>query len=477
MKLGWKIFLLCMSIYVISLIATGVVVTENSHRSLLRNEIDRNLEEEESLRSTLALYLLSRQRLTEEPLDKTLYSQNMVDMVEGDGNHLHIFDEQLNLLASNAPDHLEVKRQSLEAAREGHRNFVLSSMEDASYVHVSSYLPAGNETMVFSLSRDVTHLDVQRRNQYLFFLYIGLTGLVFVALISWILSRKLVNPFRELNKIADDIATGNYDVRANIERNDEVGQLAKRFNQMAEQVEENMEALKEETQRQQRFVDNVTHELRTPLTSIIGYADFLMKAEYEPEVFQKGLRYIHGEGNRMLMITKALMNMILMREQMTSIQIHSAQNVLEEVHVIMKDQAETNRVHIILDAVDANVALDRDLFKVVMTNLIDNAIKASSAHQTVRFGCRPVENGVEFFIQDQGQGIDQTSIPRLTEPFYRVDQARSRKEGGMGLGMAICQQILAAHGVEMNIDSQVGEGTTIKMTFPSGIYKNVTKSN
>ncbi|NLP37035.1 MAG: HAMP domain-containing histidine kinase, partial [Firmicutes bacterium] len=373
MKFGWKIFFLCMGIYIISLTVTGVVVTENTYNSLLKKEVARAVEEESNLHSTLLLYLRNNQRIVQEKVALRNYSRSIVDTVKNDGNYLEIYDDKLNLLATNAPRTWYYPRQELEVALQGQKNFVLRKDDEGFYLFVSNVLKLEEEKIVLSLIKNITHVENHRREQYLFFLRTGLIGLGFVAVITWLLSTLLLKPLRNLTLAAQKIASGDITVRTNIKRKDEVGILAAQFDLMADNIEQKITQLEEEGQRQQRFIDNLTHELRTPLTSIIGYADYLQKAAYDPEVLKKGLRYIYEEGKRLLNVSKTLTNMILIREKPLRREKAAVIPLLHEVKKIMHIKAQKNEIVLEVAGQDVTLNLDKELFKVALCNLVDNA--------------------------------------------------------------------------------------------------------
>lgn len=464
MKFGSKIFFLCMAIYVLSLAVTSIVVTENTYNNLVQEEIERSLEEESNLHSTLHLYLLSTQQI-QAGIELKDYGKNMVDMVRTDRNYLEIYDENLNLLASNAPRTWFYEREELKVALEGQKNFILRREEGNLYLFVSNILEIDQEKIVLSLIRDITHVEKHRLDQYLFFLKTGLIGLAIVAFLTWSSSILLLKPFRELTSTAKNIASGNYHVRTKVRRNDEVGTLAEQFNIMADEVEYKINQLKEEGQRQQLFIDNLTHELRTPLTSIIGYADYLLKAEYEPAVFKKCLLYIHSEGKRILNISKKLMDMIMIRENTLQFKEEKVLPILIEVRNIMRVKAQEKGITIEIKGEDASIKVDKDLFKLAIINLVDNAIKASSPGQKVMIRVENNEQETNIFVEDHGKGMDEEHLKKVTEPFYRVDKSRSRKEGGAGLGLALCHQIMEKHNAGFEMNSKVGIGTTVKIKF------------
>lgn len=464
MKFGVKIFLLCMAIYVLSLTLTGIIVTENTYNNLIKEEIERSLGEESNLHLTLNLYLLSNRQM-QNKVELRDYSKNMVDMVRADKNYLEIYDENLNLLASNAPRAWFFEREELKVALEGQKNFILRREDDKLFLFVSNILETDQDKIVLSLIKDITHVEKHRQDQYSFLFKTGLIGLAIVALFSWGSSIFLLKPFRELTSTAKSIASGNYHVRNKVRRSDEVGLLAEQFNIMADEVENKIKQLKEEGQRQQLFIDNLTHELRTPLTSIIGYADYLLKAEYDPVIFKKSLLYIHAEGKRILNISKKLMDMIVLRESSLQLKKENVLSILKEVQDIMKVKAEEKGITLEVKGEAALVKLDKDLFKMVIINLVDNAINASSPGKKVVMRVGKGEQGTNIYVEDKGKGMDGEHVKKVVEPFYRVEKSRSRKEGGTGLGLAICYQIIKKHNAGFEINSKKGTGTTVRIKF------------
>ena len=121
MKFSWRIFFLCLGVYVISLTITGIVVTENTYNRLLYAEVERSLEEEVNLHSTLTLYLLNSKRFAQEKIHIDNYSSNLVDMFNTENNYLEVFDENMNLLATNSTKAWFLPRNELEIALQGQR--------------------------------------------------------------------------------------------------------------------------------------------------------------------------------------------------------------------------------------------------------------------------------------------------------------------------------------------------------------------
>lgn len=465
MKFGWKIFILCMSIYIFSLTVTGIVVTENNYKSLLNKEIERSLEEENNLHSTLTLYLLNNKRLAREKIQLEKYSQNVVDMFKTEKNYLEVFDAKMNLLASNAEKSWFLPREELKVALEGKKSFILRRDDDKHYLFVANVLQIEEEKILLTLIKDISHVDRQRKEQYLFFINTGIVGLIFVALITWLVSKYVMKPITHLSRTAQNIASGKYKDRAQVMSKDEIGLLAEQFNIMAGEIEQKINQLQKESERQQRFIDNLTHELRTPLTSIIGYAELLKKVPYDPQLFEKSLNYIHSEGQRMLKLANTLMDVILLREKAFKLKKQPILPLLTEVRDLMGVKANEKEINLEIRGKNVDLPIDRDLFKGALINLVDNAIKASQARKKVILGMEEYRGQIRVYVKDEGKGMDEENIKKVLEPFYRVDKARARKDGGLGLGLSICQQIVSDHGARLEIESTLGKGTKVSIIF------------
>lgn len=466
MKFSWRIFFLCIGVYIVSLTITGVVVTENTYNSLLQVEIERSLEEENNLHSTLTLYLLNNKRFNHDNLHIKDYSQSMVDIFKSEKGYLEIFDEHMNLLATNSPKIWPLPREELEASLAGKRNFILRQDGDSHYLFISDELRINDEKILVGMIKDITHINSQRSAQYLFFVHVGLLGLFFVAIITSIISKFLMRPIEQLGHTAKSIASGNYHERVNIERNDEIGLLGEQFNTMAMEIDQKIRQLKTESQRQQRFIDNLTHELRTPLTSIIGYAELLKNVDYDHGLFQKSLDYIHSEGARMLNLSNKLMDVILLRRKALRLETLDVQELLTNVQGVMQVKAQEKNIQLELQGAETfKIEVDIDLFKGALINLIDNALKASPLNGKVTIGTDLASDKKIIFIQDQGRGIPPSEQEKILEPFYRVEYSRSRKEGGLGLGLTLCHQIIEGHGAKFEIHSEENLGTRIEIIF------------
>jgi two-component system phosphate regulon sensor histidine kinase PhoR len=222
------------------------------------------------------------------------------------------------------------------------------------------------------------------------------------------------------------------------------------------------------------FVANVSHELRTPLTAIQGYLETLLGgALHERENARRFLEiaFRHTERlGRLLNDLTDLSNIELGKVSLRLAPVRFA-DVLGSVLDIVRPKADAGRVGLIADVepADLSVHADHDRLAQILINLVDNAVKYTPEGGWVTVRARPIGGArVEVRVRDTGIGIPRADLPRITERFYRVDKARSRELGGTGLGLAIVKHLVLAHGGELEITSEEGEGTTVRFTLAAG---------
>jgi len=221
------------------------------------------------------------------------------------------------------------------------------------------------------------------------------------------------------------------------------------------------------------FVANLTHEIRTPLSALYGYAETLEHGVEDPETAKRFLGIIERQAKRLARLVDDLLSLSNLERGLSPLKLEevAARSVLEDAAELMRERAERGGVTLTIEAPRelAPIHLDRDKMHQVFLNLIDNAIKYTPRGGRVTLIARAAGHSpaaIEMIVADTGEGIPAADIPRLTERFYRVDRARSRELGGTGLGLAIVKHIVQLHHGSMNIESRVGEGTTVTISLP-----------
>ena len=279
--------------------------------------------------------------------------------------------------------------------------------------------------------------------------------------------RKTLKPLRKLTQVSEKIAGGDYGLRSQIQTRDEVGDLSRSFDHMAETVEQKISDLEETARRREMLLGALTHEMKTPMTAIIGFSGSLLSMPLTEEGRLEAAHEINEAAKRTERLSQKMMQLISMQENPVVLKkAIDAKELLEKVCTALTPAAKEKQIKLQTKLQTDILTGDPDLLFSLLTNFTDNAIKASPEN-TVICLTADTSNGLQIVsVIDQGSGIPADQIALVTEPFYRVDKARSRKLGGAGLGLSLCQMIAQAHGGRLEIQSEIGKGTAISMIWP-----------
>jgi histidine kinase len=283
------------------------------------------------------------------------------------------------------------------------------------------------------------------------------------VLISLVFSRRILHPLEGMMVVSQRISDGHYDERVEAGGVDELGQLAVRFNQMAEKLNQ------VESMRRQ-LIGDVSHELRTPLTAIKGSMEGLMDGVL-PATDETYLQ-IHQEADRLNRLVDDLQELSRVEAGAYELDLQSTKiaSVVETVARRFRQQFETKRINLDLDlpADLPPVLADEHRILQVLTNLTANAMQYTPAGGTVTIGATPENGTVCITVRDTGAGIAPEHLSHLFDRFYRVDKSRSRGAGGgSGIGLTIAKYLVEAHGGEITVESAGKEkGSAFSFTLP-----------
>ncbi len=292
---------------------------------------------------------------------------------------------------------------------------------------------------------------------------IGLV-LVILAVVALLLARSLARPIARLSRAARSFGSGELDARADINRSDELGDLGRAFDDMAERTTRLLYSQKE-------LLANVSHELYTPLSRIRVALD--LAEEGDDALVQLSLGEIAedlGELERLVgdILTAARLDLTVGTGNLAHPPLR--REAVEPIALVRRSADRFARIHgesrLAVELEEPFSAIDADpaLLRRVVDNLLDNAAKYSNKDSTVTLSGRCLEGVLEVTVRDRGVGIAEADLTRVFEPFFRADQSRARGTGGVGLGLALARRIVEAHGGVISIESELGVGTTVRFT-------------
>lgn len=207
------------------------------------------------------------------------------------------------------------------------------------------------------------------------------------------------------------------------------------------------------------------HELKTPMTSIIGFADLLRQGNLDESTRMMAAEYIFSEGHRLERLSFKLLELLLLQKDGIRPKNVWLGNFVGEVDRALAPVLEQKNIRLICKAEQTRVALEPDLVKSLLYNLVDNASKAMDNGGIIAVRAAAIPGGCQFQVVDNGRGMEQAELAKITEAFYRVDKARSRSQGGAGLGLSLCKQIAALHNGSISFESAPGKGTRVTVTL------------
>ncbi|MDM5250189.1 ATP-binding protein [Lysinibacillus sp. G4S2] len=300
-------------------------------------------------------------------------------------------------------------------------------------------------------------------NNEVIFLFVS--AFIFLIVISFLIYkgiRHIMRPLSNLQRAVEQMSHGNYGTRVPVHSKDEIGRLSSTFNEMAE-------AIQQEDEAQKTFLATVSHELRTPISYVKGYSEAIQKNIIPDNQKEETIQLIVREANRMERLTNELLQLARMENEQTEITLYPIPlaETLREVQKILTHQAKKKSITLHLEADDALIIkADEVKLKQIFINLIENAINYSYEQSKVEITAIENNGHAVITIKDYGIGIPQEDLSHVTERFYRVNKARSRADGGSGLGLSIVEQLLKQLHGKIDIASEVEKGTVIKIMLP-----------
>lgn len=312
-------------------------------------------------------------------------------------------------------------------------------------------------------AKDITHLDEDFKSISIVYILTSLGASALLAVILFFVLHKLSVPLERLSRATKEFANGNYNIRADESGRDEFSLLAADFNRMAEHISAQMTELEENAEIKQRMLDNLAHEMRTPLTSIRGYAEYLLNANIGEDEKIEATEFIISESERLKLISERLLDDAFIRENGIRTENANIGEILANSAKNLSFTAAKNGVELRVSAKSVYCQCDPLLIGMAITNLIGNAIKACRGEGKVESGCYSENGFAVIFVRDNGIGMTEEQLARITEPFYRTDKSRNRADGGTGLGLALCERIAKAHGADLKFSSVLNEGTTAEI--------------
>lgn len=338
---------------------------------------------------------------------------------------------------------------------------------NSNWLYVACPVRAGGQTTgVIRVGVQLTEIEQRLHRDLIIFLEIIFATGVMTVLISLWLARRVNRPLQEMSMTARKIAaSGDMSETVPVKRPDEVGELARSFNQM-------IRRLREQERLRQEFIANASHELKTPTMAIGSVVEALQAgAAEDPKLRHQFLESLERLVDRQANLLQDLLDISRLDSglDMSRKSDINVQQLISDAVEQVRPNAEKKQVELGVDSdLDGTIVSGNAIhLQRALVNILTNAINYTSKEGRVDVKANlDGAQELEIRISDTGIGIDADDVPHIFERFYRADKARSRSSGGSGLGLAITQEIIARHLGSVNVESEVGVGSTFIVRLP-----------
>ena len=314
------------------------------------------------------------------------------------------------------------------------------------------------------------------------FYAIGFVALILGIILGIIYFSTITKDIFKMKNSLENIRKGNFYKVQSVNRNDELGELSKGLIFMSNTIEKNITELKVERdslnmavdklkkmdKEQKEFIGNVTHEFKTPITTIKAYADVIGMYKTDVTLIEEGTQNISKECDRLTNMVDRVLNLSVLEKYDFEIKKDEVnlKEVLQEICERMMGRIKKNRLTLKYSIEEIFYIMDEESLRHIVINLIDNAIKYNKPSGSINIECYKEENKLIIIIADTGIGMPKDALPRIFDPFYRVEDHRSRQTGGVGLGLALVKKLVKKQNGTIRVDSKLDEGTTFSVEFP-----------
>lgn len=472
MKFFWKIFFTVMFISTVCLAIGGYVFLNSNFNTLLDKEVQSAYDYGDIVYYSLAYELYSTSPLAaqEDEAASEAAIGRVAENISINSTNQKIPFCLLNQQGETVFNSLEqeLDKKLLQTLGTTQKGWAIRPLGNRNYVQVVRPAVFGDQTLYIETVRNIDYIFESQSAQRSTLMQLMAIMFVLAGVVTWVISKLLMGQIVSLTKATKSISAGNLKKRVQVVGEDELAQLSQNFNRMADDLEGKIHELEDQAQKREQFVGAFSHELKTPLTSIIGYADMLRTRAMEPQQLHLCADYIFSEGKRLENLSMRLLDFIVLKNQALNLADVSVKPLFEGLCANMVPQLLQQDITLTCDFAPATIPMEADLIKTVLLNLIDNSRKAVEAGGQI--AVQGIWEGETYLlqVQDNGKGMEQEELAQIREAFYMADKSRSRSQGGVGLGLAICEEIVTLHGFVMSFESRIGVGTIATVAMKGG---------
>ena len=415
-------------------------------------------EKETAVSKEHIVYLLINSKISNR--NEKINYQELGDFVKkSSGENFFLVDNKDNILYSAEPN---LPKEKLTIELPPKEDIVQISdvqlVNNKKYLLLSEKIPDRNFGVVLvdplvELTKNMEEFKMIYR-----FLLIGI--IIASAIVSFLLANMLIKPIKQLIKTTEDISKGHVEKRVVSPTNDELGELGKGLNNMADKFSKDIDQIQQAKDSQDLFLANLAHEIRTPLTSISGYSQMLKWSDLEPDDLES-VEYIYNESQRLTNLSKDILKLTQLNTYQLEVEPIKTTLIREDLELFFKGNESQHGFSISLE--ESELPLDYNLFKLMAYNIVLNSLNAFEKPSEIEIRGMNQKDSYQLKFSDNGPGIPADLVETVTEAFVTNNESRSDQH--LGLGLSIVQKVVKLHQGNLLIESTERIGTTVIVTF------------
>lgn len=474
MKLWIKVFLFSLTFMVLAVDIAAYTILTSDFSSTISRQTDQAMTQHESM-STMVSGQVLFERLRQSRLllssdEVTVILSEITGKRRRNVKDIYFYYGDQPVSETNS-DLLDVNPGFCNQVFNNEQPFsVILDYDNKTYILCGSHLTLeGNDYVIFT-TYDVSNIYNQYNEQLRFVQIVSLGAAGITATILLLFIYLSLKPLTKINQSIRQIAKGDYSLRLKKTGGQEFQELVDNINIMAQSIEQNVKEIQRVADGRKRFNVDLTHEMKTPLTSIMGFADILrIKRSVTPEERQEYASIIVEETKRLRSLSDKLLELTQVSQLPLDRIPLDADSFISDVCTATQPLLAEKQLELTSRIQEGTIFYaNPELFKSLLYNVIENAVKASGTKQTITIKCSNDSENVFFSITDQGIGMTPEEIENATDLFYTINPSRSKQKGGInvGIGLALCKEIAIRHNGTLKITSPPTGGTTISITLP-----------
>lgn len=466
MKLKNKLFINFGILFFITLNISGCFLIKSTFNTSIQKAIDESFREYAVIYSNIKSgENLNNLFLTTEEII-SIKSDNYLSIIQNPSINLEFRTKNNKIIYSSNSNNFNLPNK-LFSFDNDKANYIILNFNKTNNLIISKPISFNNQNFSFTYINNIDSLYNTQNNNIIILFELNFLFILIFLLIIYLISSDITKPLSILSNNIDEIIKGNFNKKLSYSSDiKELNTISTNFNLMSEEIKNKIALLSKENLSKQRFINNLTHEIKTPLTSIIGYSSLIINKKIKDiDLIHKSFETIYNDGKRIESLTTNLIKLITLDKSNLDIEDVHVLSVLEDIGNTVKIKLIEHNIDFSIHGFDFIIKTDKYLLTTLLSNFIDNSIKAISNHNTLEKKIIIVLNKNSLVIKDSGIGIPKEDLDKIFEPFYMINKSRVHSIGGFGLGLAICSKIIEILNIKFYISSIPNKGTTIKLIF------------